>query len=267
MSAIIPRNLVIQGKTARLWRGGSGDPLVLIHGGLGDAELHWGANFAALGQRYDLIAPDLPGFGGTESIPQPSFQAYLSWLNLLFESERLLDRLQLVGNSFGGALARLYAAAHPDEVTRLVLVNGGMVPDVPGCFHPLFRLPFLSDFAFEQLRRRVYSLDGMKRLIHNQSLLTPDLLARSQAVSHSFVAAMRQTAMTTPPTLRTPTCPTLVVWGEEDRFARPESGRALAESIPSARFHPIKKAGHLPQLEQTDHFNDLVLKFLADPAV
>lgn len=265
MARVTPLQLVVQGIPARIWRGGSGDPLILVHGGLGDAELHWGANFDALATRYDVLAPDLPGFGATEAMPQPSFQAYLNWLNLLFESERLLDRLHIIGNAFGGALARLYAAAHPDEVSRLVLVNGGMVSDVPGCFHPLYRLPLLSDLAFERLRRRAYSFDGLRRVIHSEVLLTPDLLARSQTASHAYVAVMRQTATTTPPTLRTPTCPTLVIWGEEDRLSPPESGRALAKSIPGARFHPIKKAGQLPQLEQPGHFNDLVLKFLSDP--
>lgn len=263
MSLVTSQSLVVQGKPARIWRGGSGDPLILIHGGLGDAEAHWRANFEALAQHYDVIAPDLPGFGVTDPLPQPTYQAYLDWLNSLFESHRLIDRLRLIGNSFGGALARLYAAAHPDEVTRLVLVDGGNVPDVPGCLHPFFRLPLLGDFTFEQIRRRAYSREGLQRAIHSPDLFASDFVTRAQQASHGFTNAMRHIATTTPPTLRTPTCPTLVVWGEDDRLSAPKAGRALAESIPGARFHSIKNAGHLPQFERPDEFNALVLKFLA----
>jgi len=60
MTHVTPYDLIVQGKPARMWRGGSGDPLILIHGGVGDAELHWDANFEALGQHCDVIAPDLP---------------------------------------------------------------------------------------------------------------------------------------------------------------------------------------------------------------
>jgi len=263
MALVTPQPLVVQGKPARIWRGGSGDPLVLIHGGVGDAEVHWGANFEALAQHYDVIAPDLPGLGISDPLPQPTFQAYLDWLNSLFESHRLIDRLRLIGNSLGGALARLYAAAHPDEVVRLVLVDGGTILDVPGCLHPFFRLPLLTDFAFEWYRRRAYSLDGLRRMIHRESLLTPDLIARSQKTSYGFSTAMRQIATSTPPMLRTPTCPTLVVWGEDDHLSSLQNGTALAASIPGAHFHAIKNAGHMPQFEQPDEFSAIVLKFLS----
>lgn len=263
MLRVTPHDLVVQGKPARLWRGGSGDPLILIHGGVGDAELHWGANFETLTHYYDVIAPDLPGFGVTDPLPQPSFQAYLDWLNVLLESHRLIDRLRVIGHSFGAAVARLFAAAHPDEVSRLTLVDGGALPEAPGCLRPLLRLPGLSDFVFEWMRRRTYSRDGLKRMIYDEALLTPALIARAQKASYGFVAAMRQIATTRPPMLRTPTCPTLVVWGANDRLSPPGAGRVLAQVIPGARFHVIKRAGHLPQFEQPDAFHELVLKFLS----
>lgn len=265
MTSVISQDIVVQGKPARVWRGGSGDPLVLLHGGLGDAEFHWRANFEALAQSHDVIAPDLPGFGASAAIPQPSYQAYLNWLQHLFETHHLLDQLRIVGNSFGGALARLYAAAHPDEVRQLVLVDGGIIREAPGCAQPLFRIPGLSSLLLEQVRRRAYSPQALKSYIYDEWRIPVDYIERAQQASYGFVASMRQAALTMPPTLRTPTCPTLVVWGEADTLSSPEAGRTLAQSIPHAQFELIKKAGHLPQLEQADLFNDLILNFLSNP--
>jgi 2-hydroxy-6-oxonona-2,4-dienedioate hydrolase len=264
VTLVAPHDTIVQGQPARIWRGGSGDPLVLLHGGFGDAEQHWRANFEFFARHFTLLAPDLPGFGVSEPIPQPSFTAYLDWLRALLESERFIDRVRVMGNSFGAALARLYAAAHPDEVTRLILVDGGAIPDVPGCLHPLFKLPGLSGFAFERIRRRAYSPDDLKRAILDDAHLTPEYIANAQQASFGFVAALRGIAATPPPTLRTPTCPTLVVWGEADQVLAPSAGRPIAESIPGAHFHLIKKAAHMPQLEQPAVFNEVVLKFLTN---
>lgn len=55
--------------------------------------------------------------------------------------------------------------------------------------------------------------------------------------------------------------PTLVVWGDSDRIADPDYGRAYAAAIPGARFHLLTETGHLPQLESPDQLIDLVWEF------
>lgn len=57
--------------------------------------------------------------------------------------------------------------------------------------------------------------------------------------------------------------PTLVLWGESDGVVRPEYGRAYAGMIPDARFEPIARAGHHPEIEQPEAFADHVARFLA----
>ena len=78
------QTLTIEGRQAKYWMGGSGSKLlVLIHGGLGDAQQHWAPMFEALSPHFQILAPELPGFGVSDPLSMPSYQNYLNWLQLL----------------------------------------------------------------------------------------------------------------------------------------------------------------------------------------
>lgn len=255
--------ITLEGRPAKYWIGGSGKTLVLIHGGLGDARQHWAATFEALMPHFQILAPDLPGFGVSAPLPMPSYQNYLNWLQLLFDMLNIGGPLLVMGNSFGAALSRFFAAENTGYVSRLVLVNGGSIIDAPGCARPLIRLPGISNLVIDLVRRNYYARDGLKRAIADEQLLTPDFVANAQAASIGFVAAVRQIVLTTPPALRTPTCPTLVVWGDQDRLSPLDNGQRVAAEINGAKFTVIPRAAHMPQIEQPQTFHQAVLAFLS----
>ena len=89
--------------------------VVLLHSALGDSRL-WRRQIPVLEERFEVVAPDLPGYG-TEPMPREAF----SFVDRVAE---LLPAL-LVGNSFGGAVALQTALAHQDRVEKLVLVGSG----------------------------------------------------------------------------------------------------------------------------------------------
>ncbi|MGH2523317.1 MAG: alpha/beta fold hydrolase, partial [Anaerolineales bacterium] len=204
MAQLSARTLKVQGRPARVWRGGSGPALLLLHGGIGDAQLHWETVWGRLADSFTVAAPDLPGFSGTDPLPVASFGAFAEWTAALMETLGF-PRTALVGNSFGGGVARLAAAARPARITRLVLVNGGELPRVPRWARGLMNMPRVSDWLFEWMRRQAFSHNGLKRLIHDERLLTPEFVARSQATSMGFVQAMRQAAFAELPEAHTPT--------------------------------------------------------------
>ena len=259
---ISQQSITLEGRQAKYWIGGSGQPLVLIHGGLGDAQQHWAPIFEALSQRYLILAPDLPGFGVSVPLPMPSYQNYLNWLQLLLDMLNIGGPLAMMGNSFGAALGRFFAAENTGYVSRLVLIDGGGVFQPPGCLRPLIRLPMLSSPIINMLRQRAYSRNCLKRAIADEQMLTPEFVANAQAASIGFVAALRQIALTTPPSLRTPTCPTLVIWGEQDRLSSVENGQRVAAEINGAKFTVIPRAAHMPQIEQAEAFLKVALPFL-----
>jgi pimeloyl-ACP methyl ester carboxylesterase len=255
--------LLIEGRHAKYWIGGSGKPLVLIHGGLGDAHQHWHATFDALSLHFQIVAPDLPGCGVSDPLPLPGYQTFLNWLELLFDMLNIGGPVLMMGNSFGAALSRLFAAENTGYVTRLVLIDGGHIADQPGCTRLFLRVPGLSHLTIELIRRAAYSRRGLKRAIHDDQLLTPQFIAKAQAASRGSAAALKQIALTNAPALRTPTCPTLVVWGESDRLSVPLVGQRIAQEIPHAKFVSIKNAAHIPPIEQPDEFHAIVLPFLS----
>ena len=256
------QTLMIEGRQAKYWSGGSGKPLVLIHGELGGAQQHWLPTFEALEPHFQVLAPDLPGFGVSDPLPMPSYQNYLNWLQLLFDMLNIGGPLLMMGNSLGAVLSRLFAAENTEYVSRLVLIDGGTIVSASGCLKPALRLPGVSSMILDAARERAYSMEGLRRALYDEQLLTPEFVSGAQAASIGFAAAQRQFATTAPPALRTPTCPTLVIWGEHDRISPIEQGQALAAQINGAKFVRIPQAAHLPQIEQPGEFHQIVLPFL-----
>lgn len=260
--SVTQQSIAIEGRKAKYWLGGSGKPLVLLHGRLGDAFQHWAPTFDALEPHFHIIAPDLPGFGVSAPLPMPSYQNYLNWLRLLFDMLNVGGPLLLMGNSFGATLSRFFAAENTEYVSRLVLIDGGEVIRASGCAQPLIRIPGVSDVVIRGIRRRDYSPDSLKRALADEKQLTPDFIARAQAASVGFGAILQQMVLTTPPQLRTPTCATLIVWGERDQLNPISTGRQLAADINGSKFALIPQAAHLPQIERPVEFHRLVLPFL-----
>ena len=63
----------VNNKPVNLWLGGQGVPLLLIHGGIGNAEVHWQPVWNQLAERYTVIAPNLPSFSGTSPLERAGF--------------------------------------------------------------------------------------------------------------------------------------------------------------------------------------------------
>ncbi|HVU91274.1 MAG TPA: alpha/beta fold hydrolase [Jatrophihabitans sp.] len=183
-----------------------------------------------------------PGFDGTHR-PEPldSIRAVGAlYAQLLATLD--LDRVEVIGNSIGGWIGAELVSADPDRVGRLVLVDAVGL-DVPE--HPL-----ADFFALElaQIADYSYADPGPYRI--DPARLTPEqraTMAANRATLATYGSAMVD------PTLRDRLAglavPTLVVWGDADRIAVPEYGRAYADAIPGARFVLLERTGHLPQLE------------------
>ena len=250
---------------------GDGSPVLLIHGsGPGvSAWANWRLLLPELSRRARVIAPDMVGFGFTE---RPSGQRYDmdAWVA---QALGLLDalgveRCDLVGNSFGGALALALAIRHPHRVRRLVLMGSVGVPFeiTPGLD---------AVWGYEP------SLARMRELLDifawDRSLVNDELAQLRYAASirpgfqESFAAmfpAPRQRwvdAMASPESeIRALPHQTLVVHGREDRVIPLSNSLTLASWIPRAQLHVYPQCGHWTQIEHASRFARLVADFLAE---
>ncbi|MCA0456339.1 MAG: alpha/beta hydrolase [Chloroflexi bacterium] len=257
------REVYVDGLKVHYWEAGEGNPrtLLLIHGGMGDAKLHWEAALPILGETFHVLAPDLPGFSTSEVLPVARTDVLLHWLKSFIDVHER-EQVVPVGNAFGALLARLFAAANPKYVPAVILINGGGVPDLPPFFKWVERIPFINKLVFSQFGKMGTSPDALNRLIHIKPILTEEFYAQSKASAPAFSQLIKMLVGSGVPAEQTPRVPTLVLWGVEDSFTAPGDRDAIKASIPGATITEIADCGHMPQLEAPDVFAWQVTTFL-----
>ncbi len=233
--------------------------LLLLHGETGDARWHWGTAITILAENYHVLAPDLPGYGESRKLPHMRTEAMLHWIKTFMDAKGV-EQAVVVGNSFGGLLARLFAAANPSYVPALVMVNGGGVPDVPPTLALLAKIPGL----FGILGRMSTSPKTLDRMIHIKTLLTPEFMETARAAASGFSGLMRMLLNSPLPKKNTPLMPTLILWGAEDKYATLEDAKGIQASVPGSHIVEIADCGHLPQLEAQDVFVWQINQFVAN---
>jgi pimeloyl-ACP methyl ester carboxylesterase len=260
---ISEKSVRVDGLNVHYLEAGENHPrsLLLLHGGMGDAWLHWSASIEALAEDFHVFAPHLPGFGKSDALPRMRTEALLNWLRSFLRTVGV-EQAVLIGNAHGGLLARLYASAYPQDVPALVLVNGGGVPDVPGLMRFLERIPLISNLVFGMLGRTATSPTTLKQMIHAEDVLTDDFIKQVQASGKSFSRLMRMFFASPMPKAQTPLVPALILWGASDQVATLADAQAIKDSIPGSAVTEIADCGHMPQLETMDVFVWQVNTFL-----
>ena len=251
---------------------GEGQALLLLHGsGAGvTAWANWRGLIPVMNQQYRVIAPDLVGFGYTETPKGFEFTFMDSWVDqvLALLDALHVERTHVLGNSFGGALTLWLARRRPELFDRLVLMGPGGWPSRVN-----ENLELL--WNFEQ------TLDHMKRamsvMAYDQSLVTDELVAmrlkatqRPGALDHfgRLFPAPRQRwldAQTLPiADLMQITHETLIIHGRDDRVVDPMVSWNLHQHLKNSQLHLIGNCGHWTMIEQAARFRQLVSNFYAE---
>jgi triacylglycerol lipase len=249
-----PRQVSVAGLDMPYLEGGTGETLVLVHGFAGDKD-----NFTRMARfltpHYRVICPDMPGFGDAGRDPQAGY-------GIAEQAERLralLDQIapgkvHLGGNSMGGFIAAQFAAAHPERVASLWLLD-----------------PAGTDASHSSAVLQHYEASGeMPLLVRDEQdyhILVDACTAERPFVPHSVLTALGRRAaadfalhtailrqVSASPVLQPQphyaAIPALVVWGEQDKILHPSGAAAFAGLFPRSRTVMMPGVGHLPMLEQ-----------------
>ncbi len=244
---------MLSGKRVHVWTGGSGPALLLIHSAWGDAEMSWIRVWNDLSKSFTVIAPDMPGFGASEPLTEPSLSANAGVLKDLLDAQKV-DSAVVVGNSFGVAISIEFASCFPERARHLVLMNGGYMPAVPAFMRRLMTLPALEKSFRSLMRRMTYSDKAFAKAFPNPADLPPGFLDRIRQNEEKqsrivFDAAIRQTKPQVPPSV-----PATIVWGTGDGLAGMRQAGILRKWLGGAKFVAIDGAGHMPQMEKPAEF-------------
>lgn len=261
---------VINGIETHLTDAGEGAPVLLLHGsGPGvSAMANWRLTLPALTEAgLRVIAPDQIGFGATvpPSDHEYSMESWLAHIVALLD-DLGLDRVDVIGNSFGGAVALHLAVHHPERVGRLVLMGSVGVP-------------FEITEGLDAVWGYEASPEAMKRLLgifaYDTDLMTDDLARDRYETSIAGGANERFAAMFPAPRQRWVDAMalteeqlegvvqrTLIVHGRDDQVIPLANSLSLLRLIDDSRLHVFGRCGHWTQIEHADAFNALVVDFL-----
>jgi pimeloyl-ACP methyl ester carboxylesterase len=269
--------------------GGTGQPIVLVHG-LGGSFVNWMAVGPALAKSGRVLAMDLPGFGRTPPAGRSvSIDAQVETVASFVE--RVAGGPSVViGNSMGGMIASALAVRHANLVTRLVLVNPAL-PRGPGAPWDMrialmllaYTTPGVGLMLVRARRRwtaRRYIDEMMTLCGIDTDRLPPDILtAMIELVEYrrtttwadeSFLDAARSLAGWTQlhparylAVLKRIARPTLLIHGTRDKLVPVALARAAARDCPSFSVEILEGIGHVPQLQIPDRFVDIVTRWLA----
>jgi pimeloyl-ACP methyl ester carboxylesterase len=240
----------------RMMRAGQGASLLFLHGG-GGAPL-WLPFMESLSQRFDVIVPEHPGYGGSDTPDWLDNVGDLSYFYLDVIDALQLDRVHLVGTSLGGWIAAEIAVRNCTRLKSLALsaAVGINVKGVPK--GDLFM------WSREQLIRNLY---------HDQSLAEAAL---AQPVTDATMMAYAKNQLASAklgwhPRLYNPhlakwlhriSVPTLLIWGNNDKLVPLPHGTAYQALIPGSQLKVIENCGHVPHVESADAFVTAVTDFI-----
>lgn len=248
----------------RVFVTGEGPPLLLLMGIGGNIEM-WEPLRDALPGRQ-LIAFDVPGTGGSSTPRVPMTMAAIARLTAGLLDHLGYDRVDVLGVSWGGALAQQLAISHPRRVRRLVLaatVPGlGGVPGRPSAMRVLATpRRYYSQSYFESVAPTLYGgrIRREPELFRQQAGAR---LTRPPSIAGYFGQLFAITTFTSLPFLGCIRAPTLVLVGDDDPIVPLVNARILRRGIPGARLHVVPGGGHLLILESAEVVGPLIAEFL-----
>ncbi len=252
-------------------------PVMLLHGSNASLQT-WEPWVARLKDKYRIITFDFPGHGLTGPSPTHAYTG-ADYMKLAGEvaDQLKLTRFVIGGNSMGGGVAAAFAAAHPDRVAGLILVDAagaafkGKTPDLPIGFR-IARMPVVRDIV-QNITPRAMIAKSLEQTVGDPASVTPAQVDRywellrypgnrgatierfSEPYSKVDAAALARF-----------TGPTVIVWGSADKLIPVDNAGWFSKTLTNSRVTILDKVGHIPMEEAPDRALAPVLPMLASVA-
>jgi 3-oxoadipate enol-lactonase len=245
--------------------GGGAAPLVLLHGFPLDRRM-WDAQVERLSEHHRVIAPDLRGFGQSRRSDPFTIESLADDVHLFLDQLGALPCV-LAGLSMGGYVALAYAKKYPADLRGLILLDTKAEADTAdgkAAREKMIQLVRSSGAAAvaEQMLPKMIAPAALES--------RPDVVKTMRQImencpAHTIEYALKAMRDRKDRTGELPSikCPTLVIVGDADAITPPAVAEKMAGAIPGAKLEVVRGAGHMSPLEQPEHVNRAIERFMA----
>jgi len=245
---------------------GEGDTVLLVHGHPFDHTM-WNPQIETFSKQYQVVAPDLRGYGKTTVAPA-RFEDYATDMLLLMDALGI-ENFHVAGLSQGGQfIMEIYRQA-PARVKSLILADTFAGLDTPEAR----QIRYNGAAKMEAEGMDSYANESIYKMIRREHVDTmPEVAAHVMGMMKATVPLGAATAMRARCeridylniVLPTVTCPALIVVGRQDEFTPVAKAEEMHDTIRGSKLVIIEDAGHMPNLEHPEVFNQIVLDFLME---
>ncbi len=267
----------IHGQRVCYRRGGAGPVLLLLHG-IGDSSRAWVPAMRLLQRTYTVLAPDLPGHGNSSNpLGDYSLGSHASsmrdLLNLLS-----IERVTVVGQSFGGGVAMQFAYQFPSLCERLVLVDSGGLGREVNWILRLATVPaaeYVMPVLFPAFMRRwgdpvarflgdwgIRNATAAEMWRSYRSLTDPGNRAAFVRTARAVIDPGGQSVSAVNRLYLVAQMPTLIVWGGQDKIIPLVHASQAHEAIPNSRLEVMEGVGHNPHMDDPAQFAGILDDFM-----
>ncbi len=255
--------------TVHVLEAGKGDPVLLLHGG-GAFAAQYAPLMGMLQKDFHLIAPDRPGCGLNDMINYDgiAFREHaVNFIDGILEHFNL-KKASLIGNSMGGYWALLFALAHPERVSKLILIGEPAASSPPETIRPA--PPADTNPSIENIKGAygfvlVADINNVSTEILEADLAAvkiPGAALAWNSMINQFRTNSSLGTYTLRPELKNLKPQTLFIWGVKDWFGQPKLGQEMAALAPNAKCEIVSDAGHVLWLDQLEICISLINNFL-----
>ncbi len=230
-------------------RRGKGTPLVLLHGYPLDHHL-WDDVAPLLEDTFDIILPDLRGFGQSTTIASPfTMDDYASDIAGLLD-QLVIQKAAIVGHSMGGYVALAFARLYPERVSGLGLVSSQVLADPPD--RKEGRYKSVADVSEKGIGGIVETM--APKFTSDERLQTFARESMERQRPAAFIGALQAMAERIDSTslLSSFKFPVVIIHGEDDALIPIDRAREIKNAIPQAYLVELNGAGHMPMMESKE---------------
>jgi pimeloyl-ACP methyl ester carboxylesterase len=254
-----PETITVNGRPTVVMHAGEGTPFVYLHSTLGESFM-WFPFYQAWAKQFRVLVPTHPGFGQSGGFDQIDTVEDMAFHYVELFDALGLEEVILGGVSLGGWIAAEFAVRWPERVKRL------WIADAPGLW--------VDEQPLPDLFRLMQDRDGTRHLLfHDPNSYIARMVIQENPDEQRMLAAYQNMTVLArlvwerpydpklPGRLHRVQCPTLLLWGADDRLVPPAYGEAYRRHLPQAEGKTIPNCGHMPIFECEKEFVEAVANF------